>query len=141
MQVVKAIVFSIWGPALWMRFGLTPFRLAWHYEKGSGCGRTKVATKRTVKQAAKQGTVSSAQAREAIRALLASRLGGRSKVGQWLAEHPLAEEFLTIWGEMRDAGETDWGLSRVVEHLQKEHGFPFQHSAVRVWMRRRRGQQ
>jgi len=59
------------------------------------------------------------------RQVLAQHRPRKAGIGPWLRRHPAAAEFVRTWLEMRRDGETDWGVRRVLQHLRREHGFPF----------------
>jgi len=48
-----------------------------------------------------------------------------SPIIRWLRDHPAALGFVKTYLEMLNAGETEWSSRMVVEHLRREHGYPF----------------
>lgn len=63
----------------------------------------------------------------------------KSRIEQWMRANPDASDFVDEWLRMRAAGETDWGMQAVVNHLREHHGYPFgsarDHSGFRLWLR------
>jgi hypothetical protein len=73
----------------------------------------------------KQGTRAAPSNRDVIKAL-----EKQPTTSQWFKAHPLAEQFVRDWIDMRAKAETTVGVRTVRGYLTEHFQFPFSHDAI-----------